>query len=99
MKVNLWGLLIGIAILPGGTNSPAQASATSEEFEKALRQACEAQETTEMCSCYAKRVTQQYEDKQLISIFNLLKDSEANDMFLVIHSQIGMNCKNSTDDN
>jgi hypothetical protein len=99
MNVSLWGLLLANALLPIALNSSAQASETSDQFEAALAKACEAQETPEMCSCYAKEVTSQYNDNQLVSFFNLLKDREANDMFLVIQSQVGMNCKNTTVEN
>ena len=99
MKFSLRVLLLAAAVVPIGLNLAGNASETSEIFEAALSNACEAQETTEMCSCYAKKVTSQYNDKQLVAIFNLLKDSEANDMFLVVHSQIGMTCKNTTIDN
>ena len=99
MKISLRVLLLAAAVVPIGVNFSANASETSEKFEAALTTACEAQETPEMCSCYAKQVTSQYNDKQLVAIFNLLKDTEANDMFLVIHSQIGMDCKNSSVEN
>ena len=99
MKFSLRVLLLAAAVVPIGLNLAGNASETSEIFEAALSNACEAQETTEMCSCYAKKVTSQYNDNQLVAIFNLLKDTEANDMFLVIHSQVGMNCKNATANN
>ena len=99
MKISLRVLLLAAAVIPIGLNLAGNASETSEKFEAALTTACEAQETPEMCSCYAKQVTSQYNDKQLVAIFNLLKDTEANDMFLVIHSQIGKNCKDTTGDN
>ena len=99
MKISLRVLLLSAAVVPIGLNLAGNASETSEKFEAALTTACEAQETPEMCSCYAKEVTSQYNDNQLVSIFNLLKDREANDMFLVIHSQVGMNCKNTTVEN
>ena len=99
MKISLRVLLLAATVVPIGLNLSANASETSERFEAALTTACEAQETPEMCSCYAKQVTSQYNDKQLVAIFNLLKDTEANDMFLVIHSQIGKNCKDTTGDN
>ena len=99
MKFSLRVLLLAAAVVPIGLNLAGNASETSDQFEAALTTACEAQEMPEMCSCYAKQVTSQYNDNQLVAIFNLLKDTEANDMFLVIHSQIGMNCKNSTGDN
>jgi len=96
MKLSLRVLLLAAAVVPVGLNLAGYASETSETFEAALSKACEAQEGPEMCSCYSKKVTSQYNDNQLVAIFNLLKDTEANDMFLVIHSQIGMSCKNST---
>ena len=95
MKFSLRILLLAAAVVPIGLNLAGNASETSEIFEAALSKACEAQETPEMCSCYAKKVTSRYNDNQLVAIFNLLKDTEANDMFLVIHSQVGMNCKNA----
>ena len=99
MKFSLRLLVLAAAVVPIGLNLAVNASETSEKFEAALTKACEAQETTEMCSCYGKKVTSQYNDNQLVAIFNLLKDTEANDMFLVIHSQVGMNCKNATIEN
>ena len=99
MKFSLRVLLLAAAVVPIGLNLAGNASETSETFQAALSKACEAQEAPEMCSCYAREVTSQYNDNQLVAIFNLLKDTEANDMFLVIHSQVGMNCKNSTSEN
>ena len=96
MNLSLRFVLLAAAVVPIGLNLPSYGSETSETFQGALSKACEAQETPEICSCYSKKVTSQYNDNQLVAIFNLLKDTEANDMFLVIHSQIGMDCKNST---
>jgi hypothetical protein len=99
MHIRSWSILTAFSLLSLGGNLAAFSSEVSDQFEAALAKACEAQETPEMCSCYAKEVTSQYNDNQLVSIFNLLKDREANDMFLVIHSQVGMNCKNTTVEN
>ena len=96
MNKRFWSILTACSLVPLGGNLPAFSSEISDQFESALATACEAQETPEMCSCYANEVTSQYNDKQLVAIMNLLKDREANDMFLVIHSQVGMECKNST---
>ena len=99
MRNRLWSLVLGAGLLPAGVSFPALASEISDKFESALARACEAQESVEMCSCYAGKITSQYDDRQLVAILKLLKDKEANDMFLVIHSQVGMNCKNSTAEN
>ena len=99
MKNRFWSLVLGVGLLPAGVSFPALASEISDKFESALATACEAQESAEMCSCYAKEVTSQYDDRQLVAILKLLKDREANDMFLVVHSKVGMNCKNSNVDN
>lgn len=92
MRSNLWGLILASAFLHIGFSSPGNASDVSERFETALAKACEAQESQETCSCYAKRVTEKYDDTELVSIFNLLQDQEANSMFLVIHAKDGQYC-------
>ena len=99
MHIKSWSILTAFSLLSLGGNLAAFSSEVSDQFEAALAKACEAQETPEMGSCDAKEGTSQYNDNQLVSIFNLLKDREANDMFLVIHSQVGMNCKNTTVEN
>ena len=99
MTNRFWSILTACSLVPLAGNLPAFSSEISDQFESALATACEAQETPEMCSCYANEVTSQYNDKQLVAMFKLLKDREANDMFLVIHSQVGMKCKNATVEN
>ena len=96
MRNRFWSLVLGAGLLPVGGSLPVLGSEISDQFESALATACEEQESAAMCSCYAKEVTSGYNDKQLVAIMNLLKDREANDMFLVVHSQVGMECKNST---
>jgi len=86
-------LLFAIALVPLSVNQHALGSETSQKFESMLDEACKAQESPEMCSCYAKRVTAEYNDEELVSIYNLLKDQEANNMFLVVHGKVGRSCK------
>ena len=93
MKSALRTLLPVLALVPMGMIHQVRASETSQKFESMLDEACQAQESVERCSCYAKRVTEQYNDQELVNIFNLMKDQEANSMFLVVHANIGRSCK------
>ena len=73
--------------------SPAFGSELSEKFQAELERACAQVDTPEVCSCYAKSVTARYDDRQLLVIFKLLKNKEANQMFMVTHAGEGRACK------
>ena len=75
---------------------PVLASEVSEKFQSKLESGCLKVDTPEVCSCYAKAVTKRYDDGQLAVIFQLLKNKEANQMFLVTHSVEGRACKASS---
>ena len=70
-------------------------SEVSETFQSKLEKACLELDSPGVCSCYAKSVTEQYNDAQLITIFELLRDKEANQMFLVVHEEQGRACGSS----
>ena len=86
--------LIG-AIALSALGSPALGSEVSEKFQAQLEDACLKVDTQAVCSCYAESVTQRYDDGQLVAIFNLLKNKEANRMFMVTHAVEGRACKAS----
>ena len=67
-------------------------SEVSDTFQLKLEKACLELESSDVCSCYAKSVTERYNDAQLITIFELLRDKEANKMFLVVHEEYGRAC-------
>ena len=74
---------------------PALGSEVSEKFQAQLEDACLKVDTQAVCSCYAESVTQRYDDGQLVAIFKLLKNKEANQMFLITHAVEGRACKGS----
>ena len=75
--------------------SPGLASEVSEKFQAQLEDACLKVDSPEVCTCYSKSVTARYDDGQLLAIFNLLKNKEANQMFLITHAVEGRACKAS----
>ena len=75
--------------------TPALGSEVSEKFQAQLEGACLKVDTQAVCSCYAESVTQRYDDGQLVAIFKLLKNKEANQMFLITHAVEGRACKGS----
>ena len=72
---------------------PGHASKTNDLFRDKLEKACLKIDQKEICKCYSKAVASRYGDQQLASIAQLLKDKEANQMFLIIHSTEGIACK------
>ena len=92
--MNRFFFLIGVVAL-SVLGPPALASEVSEKFQAQLEDACLKVDTPEVCSCYAKSVTQRYDDGQLVVIFNLLKNKQANRMFLITHAVEGRACKAS----
>ena len=83
-----------VGILAFATLSlPAYASEVSERFQSELERACAQVDSPEVCACYAKSVTERYDDGQLRVIFQLLKNKEANQMFVVTHAVEGRACK------
>ena len=93
-SLNRFLLLIGVTAA-SALSSAALASEVSEKFQAELETACLQVDTPEVCTCYAKSVTQRYDDGQLVTIFNLLKNKEANQMFLITHAVEGRACKAS----
>ena len=75
--------------------TPVLGSEVSEKFQAQLEDACLKVDTQAVCSCYAESVTRRYDDGQLVAIFKLLKNKEANQMFLVTHAVEGRACKAS----
>ena len=90
--MNRFFFLIGVVAL-SVLGPPALASEVSEKFQAQLEDACLKVDTPEVCSCYAKSVTKRYDDAQLLAIFNLMKNKEANQMFMVTHAGEGRACK------
>ena len=90
--MNRFFFLIGVVVL-SVLGPPALASEVSDKFQAQLEAACLKVDTSEVCSCYAKSVTQRYDDAQLLAIFNLMKNKEANQMFMVTHAGEGRACK------
>lgn len=75
----------------------ANSSQTSELFQNNLEKACLKIDRKVICECYSKSVTARYEDKHLAAISNLMKDKEANQMFLLVHSHEGMKCQSQVE--
>ena len=88
-------LLVG-ALAISAPACPVLSSEVSEKFQSKLESGCLKVDTPQVCSCYAKAVTKRYDDGQLAVIFQLLKNKEANQMFLVTHSVEGRACKASS---
>ena len=84
-----WLFLICSAAL----SLPGHASKTNDLFRDKLEKACLKIDQKVICECYARAVASRYGDQQLASISQLLKDKEANQMFLVIHANEGIACR------
>ena len=89
MRRFVWLLIASTPIL---FTPLALGSEVSDAFQLKLEKACLELESPDVCSCYAKSVTERYNDAQLITIFELLRDKEANKMFLVVHEDYGRVC-------
>tara|TARA_B100001063_G_C16585374_1_gene462838 strand:+ start:283 stop:699 length:417 start_codon:yes stop_codon:yes gene_type:complete len=72
---------------------PVSSSELKELFRDKLENACLKIDRKIICSCYARAVVSRYNDQQLAAISRLLKDKEANQMFLIVHGPEGGDCK------
>ena len=75
--------------------SPAFSGEISEKFQASLQEACLKIDTAKNCSCWAKSVTERYDDGQLVAITKLLRNPQANQMFMVTHSVEGRICQSA----
>ena len=87
-----FGPFLGFLVI-SALSMPALSSQVSERFHAELESSCLKIDSPEVCACYAKSVTDRYDDGQLVAIYNLLSNKEAKQMFLVAHSVEGRACK------
>ncbi len=92
--MNRFFCVVGVFVA-SAIGAPSFASQVSDKFQAELKRACGQVDTPEVCACYAKSVTARYDDGQLVAIFNLLKNKEANQMFMITHAGEGRACKSS----
>jgi hypothetical protein len=90
--VNRFFSFVGFIAL-SALGTPSFGSEVSDKFQAELERACGQVDSSEVCACYAKSVTERYNDAQLLAIFNLLKNKEANRMFMITHAVEGRACK------
>ena len=72
---------------------PGHATKTNDLFRDKLEKACLKIDQKVICECYSRAVASRYGDQQLASIAQLLKNKEANQMFLIVHATEGIACK------
>ena len=84
-------LLLGLPFLA----APGLSSEVSENFQAKLEKACLKIDSPKNCSCWSRSVTQRYDDGQLMKIFQLMKNAQANQMFMVTHSVEGRICQSA----